>query len=104
MQKNVIAWKGENMTTYIETLRNRYIVEKDQKKYRKDKIDSHQQAEEYEKLGLSDLKRATSRLTYMLEQETPVVYPDEKIALIRTVPVVQEIFTEKEWDEIRKDH
>ena len=104
MQKNVIAWKGENMTTYIETLRNRYIVEKDQKKYRKDKIDSHQQAEEYEKLGLSDLKRATSRLAYMLEQETPVVYPDEKIALIRTVPVVQEIFTEKEWDEIRKDH
>ena len=92
------------MTTYIETLRNRYIVEKEQKKYRKSKIDSHQKAIEYEKLGMSDIKRATSRLAYMLEQETPVVYPDEKIALIRTVPVVQEIFTEKEWDEIRKEH
>lgn len=92
------------MTAYIEVLRNRYIVEKDQKKYRKAKTDSHEKAQEYEKRGLSDLERAADRLAYMLEQETPVVYPDEKIAMIRTVPVIQEIFTETEWEKIRKDH
>jgi len=40
----------------------------------------------------------------MLNEEKPVVYADEKIALIRTVTTVPEIFTEKEWKEIKKDH
>ena len=40
----------------------------------------------------------------MLENEVPPVYPDEKIALIRTVPQIPEIFTAEERDELRKTH
>jgi formate C-acetyltransferase len=40
----------------------------------------------------------------MLEQEKPVVLPNEKIALIRTTVTVPEIFTQEELDEIRSEH
>lgn len=38
----------------------------------------------------------------MLEQERPVVFKDERIGLIRTVPVNYEIFTEDEEGGLRK--
>ena len=92
------------MTDYMKMLRERFIVQKDQVSHRKEKQDPYTLAEEFSKEGLDDVTRAVRRLEYMLENEEPYVYPDEKIALIRTVPTVQEIFTKQEWEEIGKDH
>ena len=92
------------MTRYIETLRERFIVEKDQKNYRMQPEDPYAQAERYSREGLNDLQRSVRRLKYMLEKEKPHVYPDEKLALIRTVVTVPEIFTKAEMEELRKEH
>lgn len=92
------------MTEYIEKLKDRFVVQKDQKQHRGKSADPYAEAEKYSRDNLSDLQRSVKRLQYMLEQEVPVVYPDEKIAMIRTVVTIPEIFTKKEWEEIKKDH
>ena len=92
------------MTDYIQTLLTRFIVDKDHRKFRISTEDPHSLANRFSDEGLNDLQRTVQRLAYMLEKETPVVYPDEKIALIRTVPTIPEIFTEQEEQEIRKKH
>ena len=92
------------MTRYIQTLRERFVTDADQKQYRKSAADPYEQAEHYRQENLSDVRRSVERLRYMLEQETPHVYPDEKIAIIRTVTTVPEIFTAAEWEEKKKNH
>lgn len=92
------------MTKYIELLRDRFIVSREQDAFRDEKKDPYEFAEACSKEGLSDLERSVRRLEYMLKHEKPHVWPDEKIALIRTVTTVPEIFTEEEWKKIRKDH
>jgi len=92
------------MTAYIQNLYNRFIVNKEQVPLRQEKKNPFEQAELYAKEGLSDVERSVRRLAFMLESEKPVVWADERIALIRTVPIVQDIFTEAEWADIKKDH
>lgn len=92
------------MTAYIEKLLERFIVEKDQKKYRDTPDDPRALAAGYEEEGLPDLERVVRRLAFMLKEERPVVYPDEKIVLLRTRTTVPEIFTEREYEEIKKEH
>lgn len=92
------------MTAYIETLLERFIVQKDQRKYRKDTTNKYEQANYYFKEKLSDMQRAVARLQYVLEKEVPVVYPDEKIALLRTIPTIPEIFTIEEFDKIKEEY
>ena len=50
------------MTAYIETLLERFIVQKDQRKYRKDTTNKYEQANYYFKEKLSDMQRAVARL------------------------------------------
>ena len=92
------------MNARIEMLLDRYVVQKIQKRFRREKDSPYALAEDFHEQGLSGLERSVKRLTYMLEQERPVVFKDERIGLIRTVPVNYEIFTEDEWKEIKKDH
>lgn len=92
------------MTAYIEKLLERFIVEKDQKKYRDTPDDPRALAAGFEEEGLPDLERAVRRLAFMLKEERPIVYPDEKIVLLRTRTTVPEIFTEREDEEIKKEH
>ena len=54
--------------------------------------------------GLSDTERSVKRLAFVLELEKPVVFPEEKIAFMRTVPKIPEIFTDKEWSDIKAKH
>lgn len=49
-------------------------------------------------------KRAVSRLRILLEKETPVILPGEKIVFTRTITSVPDLMTDGEWAEIRKDH
>ena len=92
------------MTAYIEKLLERFIVEKDQKKYRDTPEDPRALAAGFEEEGLPDLERAVRRLAFMLKEERPIVYPDEKIVLLRTRTTVPEIFTDREYEEIKKEH
>ncbi len=90
------------MTNYIQTLLKRFIAEKDQKNYRIPPTDPYILAETYREAGLTDVERSVKRLEYMLDSEKPHVYPDEKIALIRTVSTIPEILTKDEWAEKKK--
>ncbi len=90
------------MTNYIQTLLKRFIAEKDQKNYRIPPTDPYILAETYREEGLTDVERSIRRLEYMLGSEKPHVYPDEKIALIRTVSTIPEILTKEEWAEKKK--
>ncbi len=54
--------------------------------------------------NLSDVQRAKKRLSWVLENEIPVILSEEKIVFTRTVPKIPEILTEEEWAEIRKEH
>jgi pyruvate-formate lyase len=53
---------------------------------------------------LSDILRAQNRLTWVLENEIPVILPDEKIVFTRTVQQIPGIFTDDEWTDIKNDH
>jgi formate C-acetyltransferase len=54
--------------------------------------------------GMTDIQRAQKRLSWVLENEKPVILQNEKIVFTRTVPKIPAVFTKEEWDEIKKDH
>lgn len=54
--------------------------------------------------GMSDMRRSVARLRYVLAHETPVVFPDERITLLRTVRTIPEIHTEQEDAQLHKTH
>ncbi|GHV73135.1 pyruvate formate-lyase [Spirochaetia bacterium] len=92
------------MTSYIQQLLDYYVVRKEHHQFRTTHPETYQLAELYESQGLSDVQRAADRLRWVLEQEKPVVFSGERIALIRTVTKTPEIFTKKEFEEIKKNH
>lgn len=92
------------MTKYIEGLLNYYIVNKEHHQFRTVIPEIYCLAEDFGKAGLDDVSRSTARLRWVLEQEKPVVFPNEKIALLRTVTKIPEIFTGAEFDAIKKEH
>lgn len=61
-------------------------------------------AEEMKAAGMSYQMRAAIRLKRMLEAETPVILPDERIVVTRTIKDIPSIYTEEEWDEIARTH
>lgn len=92
------------MNSRTQMLLDRYVVQKIQKQFRVERENPYVLAEEYHGRGLTDLERSVARLRYVLEKEKPVVFGDEMIGLLRTVPVNYEIFTETEWEDIRREH
>ena len=50
------------------------------------------------------MRRSVERLRYVLEKETPAVFPFERLALVRTVRTVPELHTQQEEDALRKTH
>ncbi len=93
------------MNSKIEKMRNNIL----NKKHHQFRQDVHQSVfvsftEELAKDGLTDIQRSTKRLVTILGMENPIVFPDEKIAFMRTVRIVSEIFTPDEWNEIKKEH
>ncbi|MBR6239696.1 MAG: pyruvate formate-lyase [Clostridia bacterium] len=92
------------MNEYIANLKKRYVTDKSHHALRQTAVDKYQEAAKYQAEGLDDITRAVRRLRFMLENEKPVVFNDEKIALMRTVPVIQEIFTPEEFEKIASEH
>lgn len=92
------------MTPRIEKLKDFFVVQKKHHAYRQEKADPYRFARVYAAEGLGDLERTVRRLKGVLEEEIPVVFPDERICLMRTVCTLPEIFTEEEFQEIKKHH
>lgn len=93
------------MTDYIQWLLDYFVVKKEHHKYRRNmQLDKYVLAEVFEKENLSPMERAVRRFCYVLSQEEPVVLSDERICFLRTNGVIPEIFTEREWEKIKKEH
>ena len=93
------------MQTHIAEMKAFFIEQKLHHEYRQNPISSpYQLAEGFSKSGLSDFRRAHERLKWVLEHEEPIVFEKERIAIIRTVPVLPELYTQSEWDTLENEH
>ncbi len=54
--------------------------------------------------GISMTERVTKRLMEVLKAETPVILPDQKILLVRTVKNLPDICTDREWEGIKENY
>ncbi len=88
------------MKTYSEL--KEYIINRKHRKLRR-KIQVNL-AEEFHTAGYTPSERMTRRFELMCREEKPVVFECERIAFIRTVQNLPEIFTADEWNEIKKNH
>ena len=85
------------MTDHIQELLQFFIQDRKHRTLRAPETDKYRYAKIYKEKGLSDLSRSVCRLKDMLAEEKPVIFPFEKIAFLRTVPTIPEIFTEEEF-------
>ncbi|MDO4938670.1 MAG: pyruvate formate lyase family protein [Lachnospiraceae bacterium] len=92
------------MTDRIQRMLDFYIKDKAHHQYRQPEGDKYRYAVRYKEMGLDDLDRSVYRLGDVLAEEKPVVFPDEKIIMMRTVVTLPEIFTEEEFKEIGSRH
>ena len=89
------------MDKRIDILRKN-MLDKKHHIYRK-KIDDDF-AEQCHKRGLAPILRISERFCAIMRRETPVILEGEKIVFTRTVKNLPRLFTEKEWDDIKKEH
>lgn len=89
------------MNPRIEEMRDFFIVKKGHHARRQPPVDPYCLAVDFQKNNTSDIQRAVQRLLFVLQQEQPVIFAGERIALTRTVPVIPELFTEDEMDALK---
>ena len=58
-------------------------------------------ADEYSAAGLTPIERMSDRFVKMCNEEKAVILENEQIVFLRTVANLPDIFTEKEWEEIK---
>ncbi len=91
------------MDTRIDALKS-YIFDKKHHAFRQAPVDPLLLANEFAAAGTPPMERAVRRFCWMLAQEQPHILPNQTIALLRTVPVIPEIFTPAEWTAIKRAH
>ena len=92
------------MTERIKRLRHLFIEQKAHHAYRQPPQDRYALARRFEAEGTPALKRSVERLIDVLSREQPVVFADERIAFMRTVPVLPELFTPEEIEALKRTH
>lgn len=92
------------MTERIQAMRDFFVRDKAHHRVRKEKVDDYLLARQFAADQTPDTQRAVERLCWMLAQEQPHLFEQEKIAFVRTVPNVPELFTEEEMERLRKEH
>ena len=90
------------MNESVLKLKNFFIRDKAHHPYRQPATDPYLLAKEFAKNNTPALERAEKRLLYVLEKEKPVVFPEERIAFMRTVPVLPELYTKEEIAGLKK--
>ena len=91
-------------TEHIQKQLDFFVRDKSHHAYRKPAEDPHALAAQFAAQGLDDMQRSVGRLRYVLAQETPVVFPSERITLLRTVRTIPEIHTEEEDRKLHETH
>ena len=91
------------MNERIKRLRE-YIFDKHHHSLRRtaEEVGFASMAEEMKAAGMSYQVRAAVRLKRMLEAETPVILPEERIVVTRTIKDIPSFYTEEEWNEIAR--
>ena len=79
-----------------------YFIEN--KKHISRRIEAKQIAEEYKDLNLSEKERMTRRFEYLMNLEEPFVLPQQNIPFVRFVKNTPEIYTDDEWNDIKKNN
>ena len=93
------------MTERLRNLRT-YIFDKRHHQFRKSSADCGvlNLSERFQKNGCDDLERAVLRFKLLLEKETPVILPGEKLVFTRTIRDIPSIFTRVEWEDMKRVH
>lgn len=84
------------MTDRIVRLKKGLIQDKVQQKYRRPPTDSYALACDFSKRKLPDTRRAVERLLYMLDNEEPILFPEQTIVFARTTATLPALFTQEE--------
>ena len=92
------------MTDRIERLRRFFIVDKAHHAVRRPPLAEDCLAADFAQRKLLDTERAVERLCFMLRQEEPHLFPEERIAFVRTLPNVPELFTAEELEALHRSH
>lgn len=83
-----------------------YILNKKHHSFRRDAaglgIDNVSQS--YSAAHIVPEKRAALCLSALLELESPVILPGEKIVVTRTISEIPDIYTKEEWEKIKEAH
>ncbi len=91
------------MDERIRALREFFFEKKAHHALRQERRSAAALAERFEAEGTPPLERAVERALYVLDREKPVVFPEERIALMRTVPETPALFTEREYERLRAE-
>jgi formate C-acetyltransferase len=89
------------MTDRIAVMRQRIIDKKHQIHLRTVDVNL---AEEFQAQNLPPAERMVQRLEFLLAHEKPVIDPDERIVLTRTIRKQPDLFTQEEWAGIKAGH
>ncbi|MDO4938358.1 MAG: pyruvate formate lyase family protein [Lachnospiraceae bacterium] len=91
------------MTDRIRKMKEYFVSEKGHHTFRCEPEDIYALTETFAENDVPDTDRAVMRARYILDNETPVVFDDEKITLMRTIPFTPAVFTEDEMAELQKN-
>ncbi|MBP3656313.1 MAG: pyruvate formate-lyase [Clostridia bacterium] len=92
------------MTTHMSSLREFFIVRKAHHAFRQPDQDVYALARRFAAEGASPLERSVRRHLHVLRSEKPVVFPEERIAFMRTVTKLPELYTPEEMEALRAKH
>lgn len=92
------------MTDRISAMRKYFITDKKHREVRSRPLPPFKLAEECKRRGAGAYERAALRLIYVLNEEVPVLFPEEKIVFTRTAASIPELFTKEETEALRKKY
>ena len=93
------------MNKRIENLKE-YIVERKHHQWRRTPEQAGVAAlnQTFAIRGMEPIDRTVEMLRALLDAETPIILPGEKIVFTRTITDIPDIFTPAEWEQIKKTH
>lgn len=92
---------GISMTERLAKIRE-LCIKREFKKYRQDiELDV---ATGFHEQGLSIPRRSAERFKLLLEAEKPIVFPDERISITRTIKTVPSLYTDTEWETLNQKY
>ena len=95
-----VTYKGGLMTERIQQLRN-YICGRKQKVFRRNA--EWKLAENFQQQGFSPLERSAAAFEAVLKAETPAFIPRARLAFLRTVADLPELYTPAEQEAMRAE-